>query len=76
MRERPVKPRATRTALMAASVPDDTRRTCSHPGTRVQMASASRTSPSVGAPKVVPAAAASVTARTTRGSAWPRMEAP
>ena len=54
---------------MAASVPDDTRRTCSHPGTREVMASASSTSPSVGAPKVVPRVAASATARTTRGSA-------
>ena len=61
---------------MAASVPDETRRTCWQPGTRPQMASASRTSPSVGAPKVVPSSAASVTARTTLGSAWPRMDAP
>ncbi len=76
MRDRPVWPRATRTALMAASVPEETRRTCSQPATRAQMASARSTSPSVGAPNVVPAAAASDTALTTRGSAWPRMEAP
>ena len=62
-----MKPRATRTALMAASVPEETRRTCWHPSTRAQMASASSTSPSVGAPKVVPREAASLTAPTTAG---------
>ena len=61
---------------MAASVPDDTSRTCWQPGTRAQMASASSTSPSVGAPKVVPRSAASATARTTLGSAWPSIDAP
>ena len=61
---------------MAASVPDDTSRTCSQPATRPQMSSARCTSPSVGAPKVVPSAAASATALTTAGWAWPKMDAP
>ena len=73
---RPVKPLATRTALMAASVPEDTSRTCWQPSTRAQMASASRTSPSVGAPKVDPRAAAAPMASVTAGWAWPRMDAP
>ena len=61
---------------MAASVPDDTRRTCSQPGTRAQIASASRTSPGVGAPNVVPLAAAAVTAAVTTGCACPSSTAP
>ena len=52
---------------MAASVPDDTSRTWSHPGTRPQMVSARSTSPSVGAPKLVPPAAARDTASVTTG---------
>ena len=71
-----MNPRATRMALMAASVPDDTSLTCWQPATRAQMASASSTSPSVGAPKVVPRPAARSTAPTTAGWAWPRIEAP
>ncbi len=61
---------------MAASVPEDTRRTCSQPGTRAQIASANRTSPGVGAPKVVPRAAAFVMAPVTTGWAWPSSTAP
>ena len=41
---------ALRIALIAASVPDETKRTCSQPGTREQINSARRTSPGVGAP--------------------------
>ena len=52
---------------MLASVPEETSRTCSQPGTRAQIASASRTSPGVGAPKVVPRAAAAVMAPVTMG---------
>ncbi len=72
----PVAPRARRTALMAASVPLLTRRTWSHPGTRLQISSASRTSRSVGAPNEVPSAAARCTASTTAGWACPRIDAP
>ena len=54
---------------MAASVPDDTRRTFSTDGTRAQIASASSTSPSVGTPYEVPPAAARCTASTTAGCA-------
>ena len=61
---------------MAASVPEETRRTCSQPGTRSQIASASSTSPGVGAPKVVPRAAAAATAVVTTGCAWPSSTAP
>ena len=65
----PSTPRARRTALMAASVPDETSRTCSQPGTRSQIASARSTSPGVGAPKVVPSAAALARAAVTTGCA-------
>ena len=42
---RPVKPRASRTALIVASVPELTRRTCSTGPTRRTISSASSTSP-------------------------------
>ncbi len=61
---------------MAASVPEETRRTCSQPGTRSQIASARRTSPGVGAPNVVPRAAAAATAVVTAGCPWPSSTAP
>jgi hypothetical protein len=66
-RSRPVKPRATLIALIAASVPEDTKRTWSQPGTLEQIASARRTSPGVGAPYVVPREAASQIAAVTAG---------
>ena len=47
---RPVKPRATRTALIVASVPELTMRTISTDGTASQTSRASSTSSSVGAP--------------------------
>jgi hypothetical protein len=47
---RPVKPRASRTALIAASVPELTIRTFSMLGTASMISSASRLSASVGAP--------------------------
>ncbi len=56
-----------RTALMTASVPDETSRTCSSPSTRWVMTSASSTSPGVGAPNVVPLLTASRSTLTTRG---------
>jgi hypothetical protein len=68
MSSRPVTSRARRTALIAASVPELTRRTFSIDGTASTISSASSTSRSVGAPKVVPSSAASRTASTTSGS--------
>ena len=73
---RPVKPRARRTALITASVPELTRRTFSTDGTAATIFSASRTSASVLAPNDVPRAAASVTACTMRGGACPKISGP
>jgi hypothetical protein len=64
MRSRFVTPRASRRALIAASVPDETRRTFSTDGTQATISAASSTSASVGAPKLVPRRAASRTAST------------
>ena len=61
---------------MAASVPELTRRTFSTDGIASTISCASSTSPSVGAPKDVPRAAASVTAATTSGSACPKINGP
>ena len=61
---------------MVASVPLETSRTMSQPSTRADSSSASRTSRSVGAPKVVPSPAARRIASTTFGWACPRIEAP
>ncbi len=61
---------------MVASVPLLTMRTFSIDGTRSQMASASRTSPGVGAPKEVPSPAADRIASMTFGWAWPATMAP
>jgi hypothetical protein len=47
---RPVMARARRMALIDASVPEDVMRTMSTPGMRAATASASSTSPAVGAP--------------------------
>ena len=69
-------PRARRTAVIAASVPDETRRTFSTDGTAAAIASASSTSRVVGAPYDVPSAAARCTASTTLGCACPRIDAP
>jgi hypothetical protein len=57
IRERPVNPRASRIALIVASVPELTRRTCST-AVRRTISSARSTSPAVGVPKLVPSAAA------------------
>ena len=54
VRSRLVKPRATRSALMVASVPELTRRTISMEGNISRTVSASSISCSVGAPKLVP----------------------
>ena len=61
---------------MAASVPEETSRTCSIEGTAETISAASSTSASVGAPNVVPSAAASTTAATVSGSACPKMSGP
>ena len=53
-----MKPRASRTALIVASVPEETSRTCSTGATRRTISSASATSPSVGVPNEKPRAAA------------------
>lgn len=64
---RPVKPRASRIADMVASVPEETRRTCSTGSIRATISSASATSPSPGVPKEVPRETASWTAAMTSG---------
>ena len=68
--------RASRIALIEASVPDEVMRTISAPGTRSATSAARSTSPSVGAPKLVPRVAASVTAAITSGCAWPAISGP
>ena len=68
--------RARRIALIEASVPDEVIRTISADGTRSTTRAASSTSASVGAPKLVPAAAAALTADTTSGWAWPAISGP
>jgi hypothetical protein len=73
---RPVAARARRIALIAASVPDDVIRSMCTLGTREATSSASATSRSVGAPKVVPCCAAAVTAATTAGCACPWISGP
>ena len=71
-----MKPRASRSALIAASVPDETRRTFSTDGTASAISAASATSASVGAPKLVPRRAASRTAATVSGSECPKTSGP
>jgi hypothetical protein len=61
---------------MVASVPEETIRTISALGTRSTTSAAICTSASVGAPKLVPAAAAAVSAPTTAGWAWPAISGP
>ena len=72
----PVTPRATRMALMVASVPLLTRRTRSMLGTAAMMSSAKWDSISVGAPNEVPREAAWQIASITWGWAWPRIIGP
>ena len=62
---------------MAASVPELTMRTISARGHAVDhLARPARTSASVVAPKLVPRAAAAVTASITAGWAWPAISGP
>ena len=69
-------PRATRMALIDASVPEEVMRSMSTPGIRWATISASSTSPAVAAPNVVPSAAASPIASSTVGCAWPWISGP
>ncbi len=76
MRLRPVKPRARRSALIVASVPLDTIRTCSIDGTSLQISSAISISASVGAPNEKPSASTFCTADSTSGWTWPTIIGP
>ncbi len=77
MRSRPVNARATRTALIAASVPELTKRTRSIDGISARTRSPSSCSSGLGAPKLVPSRAAAeialhqALAARGRGSAVP-----
>jgi hypothetical protein len=73
---RPVAPRARRSALIVASVPDDTARTFSIDGTAARTASANSTSSAVGAPKLVPWTSVRLIASRISGWAWPRIIGP
>jgi hypothetical protein len=66
---RPVKPRASRSADIVASVPDETSRTISTDGSSRAIVSAISISISVGAPNESPFGAMSTTAFTTAGCA-------
>ena len=61
---------------MVASVPEETRRTRSTGAMRATISSASSTSPTDGAPKLVPRRSALPAASTTAGWAWPRISGP
>ncbi len=71
-----MKPRATRSALIVASVPEETKRTFSTAGIGCTIRSASSTSAALGAPNEVPRPAAARTASTTAGCACPRISGP
>jgi hypothetical protein len=71
-----VAARASRRALIDASVPDEVIRIISADGTRSTTSAARPTSASVGAPKLVPAATAADTAETTSGWACPAISGP
>jgi hypothetical protein len=66
-----VAARATRTALIAASVPELTKRTRSIDGISIVTRRARRVSSSVGAPKLVPRDAASASAFSSPFGACP-----
>jgi hypothetical protein len=76
IRSRRVNPRASRMALIAASVPEETSRTISTDGTASTISAANSTSASVGAPNVVPRRAASEIAASVSSSAWPKTSGP
>ena len=66
----------SRSTLIDASVPEEVMRTISADSTRCTTSAASSTSATVGAPKLVPAAAAARTAETTSGCACPAISGP
>ena len=76
MVSRTVKPRATRMALMVASVPLLFKRTCSMLGTSLLISAAISSSNPVGAPNERLFAAAACTAAITTGCAWPTIIGP
>ncbi|SIN04842.1 Uncharacterised protein [Mycobacteroides abscessus subsp. abscessus] len=83
IRSRPVIPRARRIAVIVASVPVETSRTCSIAGSpaaaaliRSTTVSASSVSPAVEAPKDSPFSAAACTASITAGWRWPSSAGP
>src|SRR5450759_3515349 len=76
MRSRPVAPRASRTALIAASVPLEVKRRRSIEGIAARTSSPSSTSRGDVAPSANPSSAAARTASTTSGRAWPRSAGP
>ena len=71
-----MNPRARRTALMVASVPDDTMRAISAQGTSSHTLLARRTSASHGAPNDSPRSSWAQTASSTSGGRWPRIIGP
>ncbi len=71
-----MNPRARRTALITASVPDEVNRSRSIDGMAVRMASPSSISRGCVAPSAKPLVAARVTASTTVGWACPRIAGP
>ncbi len=73
---RPVTPRASRTALIVASVPELTMRTMSTDATASVTIRASSTSRAVGAPKLVPRSSTSPIARITAGCRCPKIIGP
>jgi len=75
-RSRPVAARASRTAVIVASVPEEVMRSISTPSNRRVTSAASSTSAAVGAPKLVPFAAALATASSTSGWACPWIRGP
>ena len=76
MRSRRVAARATRTALIVASVPELTKRTRSIAGISDLTRSPRRTSSSEQAPKLVPLRTARVSAATSPAGACPWMSGP
>ena len=73
---RPLKARASRTAISVASVPEAVKRIRSADGTRRWMARAQASSRGWLAPKCVPACSAALTAATILGWLWPRISEP
>ena len=71
-----MNPRASRIALMHASVPQLVMRTFCTLGTSSQISFAIVTSNGLGMPKLVPWSAAALMAEMILGCAWPRIAGP